>query len=438
MDIPIWSDADVKRIYDLVDGRPWPRFVIFNDYPDQLALIRDFTEADQNAESDSPASAFVDACLAGIRAVEGLPESVDVGWIKFLVYQIDINNHFLWDLYHRSEEVAAIGEWTVNAIHRRGWGPDGNSSALGQRHSNAMALAAAAGGGLHVRSDTGKYEYGNGDAARRAALGGGFGSEGNVFREATSEPPSPSPVTSSSGEASPLAHVRDRIALAEDGDRASGQFLLGLRAAMEGDVETAVRCFEDAAQLGDVESMLEAGNIHVSKGNRGTAKFWFETAAKAGDAGAAMSAAGLAHEDGALGDAHHWYGRAVELGAINGYSGLARTADDAGNEVAAREWSRKGAELGVVDCMTLHAYFLLADSQVLMQEGSDEESRRVLGDCLSFAERAANQEEVAAMYSAGLASAALGRDQQGLSWLRQAEQAGHPNARAMIERFGLE
>jgi len=143
----IWDDPDVQRIYDI--------------------------EAGQNAGSDGPASAFVDACLAGIRAVEELPGSVDPGWIKFLIYMVDMNNHFLWDLHHTRTETAAIGEWTVRAIQRFGWGPDGNSTPLGERHSNAMALAAAAGGGMHTTPD-GRFEYGDGRAARQAAERGNF------------------------------------------------------------------------------------------------------------------------------------------------------------------------------------------------------------------------------------------------------------------------
>lgn len=179
-DIPIWSDLDVQRIYDVREGRPFPRFYVFNDDPPQLRLMTEFVEADQQAGSAGPADAFLAACFAGIRAVEGLPDDTDVGWKKFLVYMIDMNNHFLWDLYHR-DEVAAIAEWTVETIEQRRWGPDGNSTAMGQRHSNAMALAAKAGGGIRRDPRTGKFTYGNGDAARRlAGASGRFGSAADL------------------------------------------------------------------------------------------------------------------------------------------------------------------------------------------------------------------------------------------------------------------
>ncbi len=173
-DIPIWDDPDVMRIYRMQDGQPHPMFHVFNDEPAQLALILDFVESDRAAGSDGPAEAFVAVCLAGVRAVESLAASVDPGWLKFFIYMIDMNNHFLWDLYRRSTEVAAIAEWTVETIEQHRWGPDGNSTPLGQRHSNAMALAAAAGGGVRLNPAIGRFEYGNGDRARQAARDGGF------------------------------------------------------------------------------------------------------------------------------------------------------------------------------------------------------------------------------------------------------------------------
>jgi len=173
-DIPIWDDDDVMRIYQVKDGQPFPMFHVFNDEPGQLEVVRGWVTADRQAGSDGPPEAFVAACLTGIRAVESLAASVDPGWLKFITYMTDMNNHFLWDLHRRSNEVAAIAEWTVETIEEQGWGPDGNSTPLGQRHSNAMALAAAAGGGARMNPATGQFEYGTGELARQAARTGRF------------------------------------------------------------------------------------------------------------------------------------------------------------------------------------------------------------------------------------------------------------------------
>lgn len=64
--------------------------------------------------------AFIDACLAGIRAVEHFNGKVNPGWVKFFLHFIEVNNSFLWHLYRRSEEVAAIGEWWVVTIESHG------------------------------------------------------------------------------------------------------------------------------------------------------------------------------------------------------------------------------------------------------------------------------------------------------------------------------
>lgn len=173
-DIPIWNDTDVMRIYQVHDGQPFPMFHVFNDEPHHAQLVHEWITADQEAGSDGPPEAFIAACLAGIRLVETFAANTAPGWLKFFTYMTDINNHFLWDLHHRHIEVAAIADWTVETINGHGWGPDGNSTPLGQRHSNAMTLAAAAGGGVRLNPTTGRFESGTGDRARRAAIAAHF------------------------------------------------------------------------------------------------------------------------------------------------------------------------------------------------------------------------------------------------------------------------
>jgi hypothetical protein len=280
--IPIWSDPDVPRIYDLRDGQPWPRFAVFNDNPEQLKLVVDFVQADQAAGSNGPANLYVDACLAGVRLVEALTNPVDPGWIKFFVHQIDQNNSFLWDLHRRAPEVAAIGEWTVTTIERRGWGPNGRTSALGQAHSNAMALAAEAGGGLHLNQQTGLMEYGDGSEARRMA--------GVVVQpQATSAEPSmpeATPTTGSVDDDGPSLGGFDvlgrHLEAAEDGDKASRLIIEAAAADTLGDQSRALELYEQAARLGEVQAMYDAGLLHEVRGDLQSASFWFEAAAEAG------------------------------------------------------------------------------------------------------------------------------------------------------------
>jgi hypothetical protein len=393
-DIPIWSDADVQRIYDVREGRPFPRFYIFNDDPFQLRLITQFVEADQHAGSDGPAESFLAVCLAGIRAVEELPADVDAGWRKFLVYMIDMNNHFLWDLYHR-DEVAAIAEWTVETIERYGWGPDGNSTALGQRHGNAMALAAKAGGGLRRDPKTGKFVYGDGDAARRLAGASGYRpGEASANRMAD-------PATPPQQVLEQAAELASRAEAAKAGDRASQVFMAALGAKVAGDAATALKLFEEAAQIGDVQAMIEAGDGYAAAGSVGVARSWFE--------------------------------RAVAAGSSEAFGHIARLAEAAGDEQGEREWSRKGADAGDAWCMGNYAYFRLLDAQ----QASGKDIGPILAETYSYAVRAAHLGQVNAMYSAGLASAFLGRGDEARDWLLRADEAHHPNARPMMRKLGL-
>jgi hypothetical protein len=173
-DLPIWDDVDVTRIYQIHDGQPFPMFHMFNEEPSHVEIVQNWITADQEAGSDGPPDAFVRACLTGIVAVETLTTSAAPGWLKFFTYMTDVNCHFLWNLYRRGTEVAAIADWTVETISRNGWGPDGNVTPLGQRHTYAAALAAASGGGVRRNPVTGMFEVGTGDRARQAAMAGRF------------------------------------------------------------------------------------------------------------------------------------------------------------------------------------------------------------------------------------------------------------------------
>lgn len=405
-DIPIWDDPDVQRICDWRDGRPFPRFVEFNEDPDRNVLVREFVHADQAAGSNGPAVAFIEACLAGIRAVEGLNGQVEAGWIKFFLYFVEVNNSFLWDRHRTSDESAAIGEWVVRTIERHGWGPDGNTTALGQRHSNAMAVAAMAGGGTHRNPATGRMEYGDGSEAKRMA---GVVAQPEVPMPEASEllgttesgafeAESPSP--DAWGAFAETMHA------AESGDEASRLILEGAAADAGGDQPRALELFEQAARLGEAQGMYQAALLYEACDDLQIARFWFEAAAAAGHA--------------------------------KGYSWLAQLADREGDGNAEREWTRRGADAGEPWCMGNLAYFLLMDARQAVQNGLKEDVvLPLLRESLDFAVRAANLGQVTAMYGAGMASVFLDRRRDALEWFTRAEQSGHPGARQKIDEFGL-
>lgn len=166
----IWEDPDVRQVYDLTGGQPMLRFFEFNGQPDHLGLVAAFVQLDMENGEGTPAEPYVGARLAGVRLVEAVDGKIQPGWTKFFINQIDRNNSLLWDQHHGpADAVAAVAEWVVATIERHGWGPDGNSTRLGQCHSNALALAAEAGGGVRLNPATGRFEYGDGSDARRLA-----------------------------------------------------------------------------------------------------------------------------------------------------------------------------------------------------------------------------------------------------------------------------
>lgn len=396
--IPIWDDPDVKAIYDLHDGQPIPRFAEFNAFPEQAQLISGFVKLDMENGSGTPVSDYVDTCLAGVRAVEGLAGKIHPGWIKFLLCQIDRNNSLLWDQYRQPADfVAAIGEWLVTTIHRFGWGPDGNSTPLGQRHSNSMAVAAEAGGGVRQNSTTRLFEYGDGSQARRLAGVATLAASAELQHTFAGDGPAPD------DSRDPFARL---VEAAEDGDDASKLVLLGATAHAAGDTRLALEMYERAARLGELQAMYEVGVIHRESGDRQSAAFWFEAAADAGFSDA--------------------------------YGHLANLAEEARDPQGEREWSRRGAEAGHAWSMGNYAYFLLMEAQQGVQSGAAEsEVMPVLRQCLDYATKAANQGQVNAMFSAGLASLSLGRRREGLEWLTRADENGHPDARRMIQQFSV-
>jgi TPR repeat protein len=396
--IPIWSDPDVQRIYDIRDGRPWPRFAEFNGKPGQLQAVREFVEADQTAGSDGPAESYVQACLAGVRAVERLDGEVDPGWIKFFLFQIDQINLFLWDLHRRSAEVAAVAEWTVVTIEKHQWGPDGPSTAIGQVHSGAMALAAQAGGGLRQNPATDSFEYGDGSEARKLA---GV-TDRPLATEAVAEVSQPQEDSQVAADELLIKRLEE----AQDGDRTGLLVVQAIGANDRGDHAKALELFEQAARLGDVNSMVEVAMIYMSRSDLESARFWFESSAKAG--------------------------------YTKSFSYLAKLAEQAGDQEREREWSRRGAEAGDTWAMGNYAYFLLNDAVQVQQRGAPERDvMELLRACREYAVRAAGSGQVNAMYSAGLSSVFLGDRSEGRRWLEQAEENGHPDARGMIDRFGL-
>jgi len=215
---------------------------------------------------------------------------------------------------------------------------------------------------------------------------------------------------------------------AEAGDAASQAYRNGLAAAFQGDAQAALGYYEEAAQLGLVDAMYDAGCVSGELGRTSASTYWWEAAARNGHPKAAYNLGIAAFQAGDLGAAQHWCQRAAELGEGGGCAALTQMAAEAGDDRAEMYWSRQGAELG-------HPFCLMRYGQLLVQ--ANPEDRAVVQRALALEERAAEMGEAGAMFLAGTMNGQLGYRSEAHRWLEQAERAGHPRARSVMDRYGL-
>lgn len=223
-------------------------------------------------------------------------------------------------------------------------------------------------------------------------------------------------------------HVQTVIAEADAGDAASQAYRQGLAASLSGDKETALRHYEEAAQLGSLDAMFEAGCVNEQLGRVPASLFWWEKAARNGQAKSAWNLACSVLNQGDLPRARDWYQTAAELGDPRGFAALTELADRAGDAQAEMYWSQVGAEAGQPFC-------LMRYGQLMIQ--ANPEDRATLLRALPLEERAAEMGEPGAMLLAGVVNADLGRMPEARRWLEQADRAGHPRARRLIDWYKL-
>jgi hypothetical protein len=168
----IWEDAEVKEISTFEENR-----VVYDPgglRPGDKAQIDEFMAADAHRDDDRPET-HVGAALAGIKAYEELSPLCPPGWRKLVVYTVSERAHEVWRGFQLAHETAMLAQWVTVTIEANDWGPDGNSTPLGQHHSFAMSLAADTGiGVIVIDPETGRASAPTGEEARHAAREGAF------------------------------------------------------------------------------------------------------------------------------------------------------------------------------------------------------------------------------------------------------------------------
>ncbi len=169
-ELEIWEDTEVAMICKPQDGAV--RYDTSALGPVDRAHVERFL---QSLGTIDEQAGCIAAALAAVNAYEELSPLAPVGWRKLLVYHASELAHHVWRRFGLDHETAMLAQWVVVTIGAQGWGPDGNSSPLGQHHSYAMHLAGETTVGLLVIDpETGRASAPTGDEARRAADRGAF------------------------------------------------------------------------------------------------------------------------------------------------------------------------------------------------------------------------------------------------------------------------
>lgn len=215
----------------------------------------------------------------------------------------------------------------------------------------------------------------------------------------------------------------------QTGDVAGQLYARGVAIGVRGgDEREILRHFEEAARLGHVDAMYNAGCLADELCDTNTARFWWEAAANAGHGRAAQNVAASEIQAGRPSEARPWFLRAAELGNPDGFAALTQMASDAGDDAEEMRWARAGAEAGHPFCMV--RFGLLT----IHFRGNDPQAVR---GALPYLERAGEQGDPEAMFLAGLGHNGVGDRYEARNWLLRAEQAGYPRARDALTEFGL-
>jgi hypothetical protein len=213
-----------------------------------------------------------------------------------------------------------------------------------------------------------------------------------------------------------------------NGDPASEHHKNGMLLWAGGDGEGALEALTEAARLGSVQAMKDAGDLAGNMGRHEESRFWFESAAHAGNAAAMWNMAVFAYDAGDLETAADWYQRSAEAGLADGYAALTQLASERDDAAAERYWSKLGAEAGQTFCMSRYGLLLAMDSgdDVPMMRRSRE-----------FLEQAADRGDVAAMGLAVMMNSKLGDQARGTRFIQMVVASGDEEQIDRLKRYGF-
>jgi hypothetical protein len=236
----------------------------------------------------------------------------------------------------------------------------------------------------------------------------------------------PNPETEDGNEV--VSRMYETMQKAESGDEASEHHFQGMAYWSGGRNEEALVELAEAAKLGSVQAMKDAGDLTSEMGRPEESRFWYESAAHAGNPAAMWNMAVLANDARDLASAADWYQQSAEAGLADGYAALTQLASDRDDSSAERHWSMLGAEAGQTFCMGRHGLLLLMDA-----EGDVPTMRRAR----DFLEQAANRGSVDAMGLAVTVNFQLGDQPRGRRYIQMVVDTGDTDKIDMLRRHGF-
>jgi len=217
---------------------------------------------------------------------------------------------------------------------------------------------------------------------------------------------------------------------AKAGDPASEHHMRGMSLWGNGHPEEAMAELSEAAKLGDVPAMKNAGDLAKEMGWTDQSLFWFESAANAGNPPSMWNMAVFSLNAGDLATAAHWYKRSAEAGLADGYAALTQMARDRKDDAAERKWSKLGAEMGQTFCMSIYAFVLALDTE-------DNGDVPTLRRAREFAQQAAARGDSASMSLAAILNFRLGDHDRGRRYVQMVVDSGDPDEIGSLRRHGL-
>lgn len=195
-----------------------------------------------------------------------------------------------------------------------------------------------------------------------------------------------------------------------------------------GNSDQALAALTEAAQLGAVQAMKDAGDLAREMGQDEKSWFWYETAANAGNADCMWNMATRHFNSGDLAGAADWYQKAAEAGLPDGYAALTQLASDRDDAPAERYWAKLGAECGQTFCVGRYGLLLLMDAP------DDVPTMRRARE---FLEQAADRGDLDAMSLAVNVNAQLGDSDRGQRFIKMVVDSGNDEQIDRLRRYGF-